>query len=964
MGETSSTPQLSPLQKCNNKSSLLDPSKTLKFSFTALFLSFYFLLLTTTAAATTPISPSNFLSYYTQHCNDIVPESPSTNTHINFALGQDKTLHFDIAYFTGGNQILPNKNATQNAVVPLSFHPKRSTIYFTQTPHVVILQATLRFHFPVHFNSRNLREIRFRPPRIPVRSRSLDFELYGLWSMETGKLCMVGSSRSSFSNLGGVVSSFNNTNVVLKLKYPVVFSNVSSLISGVLESVNDKSSLGYFEPISILGIPHFGEYNYTLINKGNDNVCFEGNDRGNDNLHLEWLDPSTCLTHLYRFARNLKLEYGKDCHRNGSGRCNPFGGDSGILPKFMTIQGIRCERGGNGGIQLLIGFSNSVYYGHGPFGYERVFDPHTMFIGEGVWDEKKDKLCVVACRVLKLKYSLVNASVGDCSIQLSLWFSKTLTIRERNTVVGQISSGIAVNETGYFDRIGFHGSGNMIRGLTGLKYKYTMLDRVNKFCPIKKTMRGAAGKAYPNAYSTDMRFLMSVRNVKGQIAQGFSSPLFVGDQLLEPYRMNDNHSGLVNISYSMTFTTSSDFQLGDKLLSNASVEISAEGTYDKETGVLCMIGCSHLTSDDENSAKDSSVDCDILVNIQFSPLNAKGRDNTKGTIKSMRGKMDSVYFRQLEISSNSIYKSQATESIWRMDMEITMVLVSNTLACVFVGLQLYHVKKHPDVLPFISFVMLIVLTLGYMIPLLLNFEAFFIGNHNRQNIFLESGGWLELNEVLVRVVTMIAFLLQFRLFQLSCSARYTDGRHKSLWVSEKRVLYLSLPLYIGGGLIAWYAHQWRNSYTSPYLRPRHIAYQQHYQWKDIKSYGGFILDGFLLPQIMFNVFLNCKENSLASSFYVGKTIVRLLPHAYDLYRAHSSSWSLDLSYIYGSHKHDFYSTTWDIIIPFVGLLLAAFIYLQQRFGGRCFIPRKFRETSGYEKVPVASSEEVRVEAGH
>ncbi|KAF2297716.1 hypothetical protein GH714_002424 [Hevea brasiliensis] len=197
-----------------------------------------------------------------------------------------------------------------------------------------------------------------------------------------------------------------------------------------------------------------------------------------------------------------------------------------------------------------------------------------------------------------------------------------------------------------------------------------------------------------------------------------------------------------------------------------------------------------------------------------------------------------------------------------MDMEITMVLISNTLACVFVGLQLYHAKKHPDVLPFISFVMLMVLTLGYMIPLLLNFEALFMANHNRQNVFLESGGWLEVNE------------------------------------------------------------------------------------------------------IMFNVFLNSKENTLACTFYVGTTIVRLLPHAYDLYRAHSSTWSLDLSYIYGNHRQDFYSTAWDIIIPLVGLLFAAFIYLQQRYGGSCIIPKRFRGTPDYEKVPVVSSEEVQGEAVH
>ncbi|CAI0441424.1 unnamed protein product [Linum tenue] len=91
---------------------------------------------------------------------------------------------------------------------------------------------------------------------------------------------------------------------------------------------------------------------------------------------------------------------------------------------------------------------------------------------------------------------------------------------------------------------------------------------------------------------------------------------------------------------------------------------------------------------------------------------------------------------------------------------------------------------------------------------------------------------------------------------------------------------------------------------------------------------------------------------------MGTTIVRLLPHAYDLYRAHSSSWYLDLSYIYANHRQDFYSTSWNIIIPIGGLLFAAIIYSQQRFGGRCILPKRFRASSGYEKVPTINSEEM------
>jgi hypothetical protein len=58
--------------------------------------------------------------------------------------------------------------------------------------------------------------------------------------------------------------------------------------------------------------------------------------------------------------------------------------------------------------------------------------------------------------------------------------------------------------------------------------------------------------------------------------------------------------------------------------------------------------------------------------------------------------------------------------------------------------------------------------------------------------------------------------------------------------------------------------------------------------------------------------------------------------------------------MYADPGGDYYSTAWDVIIPLVGLLFAAIIYLQQRFGGRCFMPKRFKELEGYEKVPVAS----------
>uniref|UniRef100_A0A5B6Z5T6 RING-type E3 ubiquitin transferase n=1 Tax=Davidia involucrata TaxID=16924 RepID=A0A5B6Z5T6_DAVIN len=913
------------------------PSQTHKFPPTPLIIIFFFFTLN---ISTTTSIPSRFSQIpYAKHCNDVVPESAPTATNH----GDHAPLQLYNTYFTGGEKILGQQSPqlSRNSRKSVSFRTRN--IYQTEANGVLKLDAIISFRgsrilgFPRNSTHRRLRLVHYRPPRIPVRRQEATFWLYGFWSSNLGKLCMVGSGSSYLGS----------ANVVLKLNYPNASTIITSLVNGTLESLDTSDSLNYFQPISMLGISLMS-YKYTLIDAENENDGFSVyDDMENASLGLKF--NSVCS--LIRLAGKFELEYRNDCD---TVNCNPLGGGTRILPGYMSFNEIECLDYGRA--RYLFEFSNSSYNGkHLPF------DPNTKLVAEGAWDWKKKRLALVACRISNMT---VKALVGDCSIRLSLSFPTTLSLRNRSTIVGQMWSNTSMNDSGYFGRIAFQSSENGDTRLEGLKYEYTEIDNARRTCMKKMTVKGKGG-TYPDAYSSNMRFDMTVRNIKGQIAWGYSSPLSVGDKIYKALvtfassaesaiQVNNSHGRVLNISYVMSYAPPPDFKLDGDVSSTKSVDISAEGIYDAETGMLCMIGCRHLGSLNKKLQKNNSLDCEILVNVQYSPLNAKDGSHVKGTIESTRGKADPFYFERVEVLSSSIYTRQAKESIQRMDLEITMVIISNTLACIFVGLQLFYVKNHPQVLPFISVVMLIVLTLAHMIPLVLNFEALFLANRNRQNIILDSGGWLEVNEVLVRVITMIAFLLQFRFLQLTWSARLADGSQRNLWLSDKKVLYLSLPLYVGGSLIAWFVHQQKYSHKSTLLRARHFGYQPQSIWGDFKSYAGLVLDGFLFPQIVFNVFSDLRERALAPPFYVGTTVVRLLPHAYDLYRTHSSTWYFDN--IYANQRMDYYSTAWDVMISCGGLLCVALIYLQQRFGGRCFLPKRYRESSVYEKVPVVSSE--------
>ncbi|KAH7838708.1 hypothetical protein Vadar_030198 [Vaccinium darrowii] len=877
---------------------------------------------------------------YAQYCNDVVPESISVGP-----LSKDKYLlpHFRNAYQTGGNPIL----GTQYSV---SFRTQNA--YETRTPGVVRIEGVLSFLGPrfgvfTPGNSTRRRLLRMINYRAPRRGgiRSLRFRLDGLWSLADGKICMAGS-------LTGVKSGISY-DVGFKLNYPNSPILNSSLVTGTLECLDTNRDISScFDKISILGLSPVDNYEYKVVDRENENGVFGIYD-GMENASLGFdFAPSLCKA--VRFAGRFELEYMEDCR---SVNCDPLGGGSGgILPGFMSFNGIVCTNDGK--VRYLLDFSNSSYNGR-----QLPFNPSTVLVAEGLWNGTKKHLDLVACRIFNVKDTLAKASLGDCSIRLSLRLPSTLSLRSRSTVVGQMWSNKSVNDSGYLGRILFESPRNGNTRLEGLRYEYTDVGHLNKSCRGKITGKHRKG-TYPSGYSSDMRFDMTVRNGKGQIAWGYSSPLSMGDRFyglgesLFAVAVNDSQSGILNISYVLSFNPVSDFKLGGEELSMKSVEISAEGIYDAETGVLCMRGCRHIESRSKRYAKNESLDCEILISIHYPPLSAKDGSIVKGSIESNRNMSDPLHFDRIELFANSISILQADESIWRMDLEITMVLISNTLACIFVVVQLFHVKKYPDVLPFISVVMMTVLTLAHMIPLVLNFEALFVSNRNRQNVFLGSGGWLEVNEVLVRVITMVAFLLQFRLLQQTWSARVGgDGSWNRLWVSDKKVLYFSLPLYIGGCLLAWFVHLWKNSYNSRLLHLRHFGVQQQSFWGDFKSFAGLVLDGFLLPQIMFNTFCDSKERALTPLFYVGTTIVRLLPHGYDLYRAaHGSTW--DFGGIYANPRMDYYSTAWDITISCGGVMFIGLIYLQQRFGGRCFLPHRFRGSAAYEKVPVVATTEL------
>ncbi|KAL0301173.1 UNVERIFIED_CONTAM: hypothetical protein Sradi_6394100 [Sesamum radiatum] len=790
--------------------------------------------------------------------------------------------------------------------------------YKTIDGGVYKVEASLTLRSPYRYFSNRTRGNHGYGGSSSRRARGfIRFSLSGFWSETSRKLSMVGSGSREVEEGKNV-----NLDAVLKLQFASENPDIyTSVVSGTLESAGSANDPGYFDPILMFSFPHFPNYNYTLVSE----ELAGGSSSGvevvkSENLSLK---PSSFCSVLT--GRTMMLEYATDCR--GSQHCSPLGAGNGFLPGFLSLNPIQCSRDERR-LRYLGRFLNTSYV-------DKSFGLDSTLIGEAVWDDKNHQLVLVMCRVLN---PVSHLGVGKIDVRSY----------DGNVVV-----------------------------FPWLRYEYTELERARGSCPVKKP--GKKGNVYPDRRSYDMRFGMSVNDAKcKQFGWGFATPISIGDELYKTRNMHvavdsmaaapgfadisapetSVRKGPLNISYQISinhFREAESSELFRALNRSMNlrrlVEITAEGVYNAETGHLCMVGCRKLLSHDQNSGSISR-DCEILVEVEFAALNGKTDGRTKGTIRSTRAKDDPLHFEDLSLSSSANYTKMAEQLIWRIDLEITMALISNTLSCIFVVLQLFHVKRNPEALSSISLVMLLILSMGHMIPLVLNLEALFLGSRNKQTLLLSTHRWVEANEVSVRVITMVAFLLQIRLVQLVWTAKCSNNNEKGSWAAEIKAAVISLPMYVCGGLLTLLVNWTRNRYGYQAVNSSYSVLKQHSLWGDLRSYAGLILDGFLLPQVLLNVFMGSAEKALSHPFYVGISTVQLVPHAYDQYRAHNYPASyVNGTYYYANPTADFYSTAWDVIIQCGVIVLAEIVFLQQQLGGRW----KFRELELYEKVPAINT---------
>lgn len=422
--------------------------------------------------------------------------------------------------------------------------------------------------------------------------------------------------------------------------------------------------------------------------------------------------------------------------------------------------------------------------------------------------------------------------------------------------------------------------------LSDIKYNYTLVEKAKEHYHSNPVLSKDRNGSFPGNHSCrDFVFHFNLKNPELHV-HGSAPPIVQEDRPMPDDVFSRrvapevNTQRLLNVSYDLQYT-----------VADVDRRINAEGVYD----TLCMVAC---------QVSNGSSDCQVLVTVQFAPVDTGTREHDVGTISSLRTKSDPLFFEALE------FVSQGMDLMWQPE---SMLELSPALFAVVLILQLRHAKKHPEAVPSMSITMLVVLALGYLIPLMLDFEPAIRALQNR---FDPVWTWYRIvpNRFPLRVGTMLAFLLQLRLLQLALLGRRPTepgrGGDGSSAAAERRTLQACLLLHFLGAVLMLIANRGDG-------RPRLLIDATDPTPADVLvSYGGLVLDGFLLPQVISNAFSGSKARALSPWFYVGGTVIRAAPHAYDVYA--------------GPRGNLFGGVALDVAVLFGVALLAVLLFLQQR----------------------------------
>ncbi|XP_062206496.1 uncharacterized protein LOC133908474 [Phragmites australis] len=856
---------------------------------------------------------------------------------MNIAAGKEETLRLlrsfqlNAGYFFGGEDIHFSKDESDDfSYVARSFSLVPHRVDRTNNSALLHVAATLTLSGG---RARHLLGAHRRSHRY-VGGHSVSFNLDGYYSNTTGELCMDGSG--TYSEEDGSLEHLPD--VVLHLRVPNPSSLSDPFVTGRVKGAG-------FEAISLVAFAEDDSYEY-----GKSASCWPSEPSSPARGAVQALGAKFSCAHLKeQLVSSYKLRYGGGAHASSA---SPL---LRLQEQRMHVSQVQCTAGG--AARAYVVFSNNTKMRGDLQLRPRFMVKEEAVVAEGRWDSTRGMLCLRACRLVHLGPTSLAVQPQECDIGMSFWFPGVWTIRDRSVVAGMLwNSSQAAGSKNAISAISASSIdvNNHRSNFSDVKYNYdyTIVEKAkNHYHNLKKKVKGS----FPAANYTYQDFEFSFFTSLGH---GDAYPVTIGPVMVYGDRLaaDDSFSRhavvnmdreLLDVSYDIRNYVHHAGWVRPKNesypISFELRQITAEGVYDPKTGILCMIGCQEL---------NGSTDCKILITVQFASIDAHAQDRGRGVISSLRDRTDPLFFEKMDIMFFGMYSEQMSEAISRMDLESIMLVISTTLPCVFTVLQILHTKRNPEASAATSITMLVVLALGYVYPLVLSSEALFV-SRRRHYVPFWSYVPYELSQMMLRAPTLISFVLQLRLLQLAWSGRNSvadQSKAETSSAAERRALWICLPLYLFGGALTIIFHVINNRAAREDSLAVRIGPEPATLWEDLVSSAGLALDGFLLPQVVMNVFSGAGVRAISPWFYVGCTVVRAMPHIYDVIRIQGYMPSMKPSYVYAGPRDDRFGVAWDITVPCVTALLAVLLFLQQRRGGRGALLLRSRRPGGYEMV--------------
>lgn len=816
--------------------------------------------------------------------------------------------------------------------------------------------------------------------------------------------------------------------ILLILRYPKTFALASRAVRGEMSSLNEESSNKFFDKVHLSSrVGAYTKYEFgsdKILSKAcspypyRDNVVVGGNQseiyKGMGICEiLDQLVTGEVLNVVPNWNCNSTDEY---CSKLG-----PFASeqeiratDGGFANVGLIMQDVRCEPR-NGQNNVSSARVSAVFRAIPPWERWSLAAERTGLSGmtlsaEGIWVSTAGQLCMVGC---------LGQGDARCHSRICLYISKSFSIKRRYVVFGQISS-ISSTAKGSHYPLSFERSiqplqlWNRYGGRPFVStYQYSKIKLAGAFLErsepfdfgstIKKSLlsypkEGQDSDEYVNLSNLSDDLTLHVPAVPDPLPEVGTHKSLLQLELLSLgalfgryWAYNNGLASPVSAPSSSKDTSterqlllnvSAELRLSGEPYKNASV-LYVEGLYNPIDGKMYLIGCRDVRASwkilSESMDLEDGLDCLIEVKVEYPPTMARWLVNptAKVSITSQRTQDDPLHFRQIKLQTLPIlYREQRDDMLSRRGVEATLRILTLSLAIACILSQLFYVGESISSIPFISLVMLGVEALGYSIPLITGAEALFARmsseSYEGPSYELEKNQWYKGLDYLVKILVLGAFLLTLRLGQKVLKSRIRLLTRSPLEPgrvpSDKRVLLISSAIHFVGFLVVLGVHSVNASerpiQPAAYIDPRGNSHKLQEWGMQLKEYVGLVQDFFLLPQIIGNILWQIDCKPLRKAYYIGITVVRLLPHVYNYIRAPVFNPYFSMEYEFVNPSLDFYSKFGDVAIPVTATVLAAIIYVQQkwsyqklsqnvRIGQKKILPLGSRV---YERLPSISFE--------